>query len=222
MVDPKQAPSPQHHLVILCHPSVESLNAEIARVYAETVKSLGHEAVIRDLYRLNFDPLLKETERAHRPGFTLSKDVEDELALIENADAVILVYPIWFGTPPAMMKGYVERVFGAGLHYRSMGHAQGHNYMQGRHLLSITTSGKTIEWLEMKGAWMSLLTIFDRYLAQAFLTRSNDHLHLDDIFETMKQRHVDEELHKVREKARSTVARLEPAASTHEVQMARL
>jgi len=218
--DGKLAGSRQRHVVVLCHPSTNSLNAEIARVYASTVRSLGHDAEIRDLYRMNFDAILKNNERPHKAGFGLAADVQAELAVLENADTVVLVYPIWFGTPPAMLKGYIERVFGAGVHYESIDGPGVQSPMRSKHLLSISTSGKTAQWLDERGAWLSLLTVFDRYLVEMFSMKSSDHLRLSDIFVAMQQRHVDEELFKVRDKATATVARLAPAGRAWAAAMA--
>ena len=52
------ATSPPLHAVILAHPDADSFNAAVAQAYCEAVRGPGHEAVLRDLYRLGFDPVL--------------------------------------------------------------------------------------------------------------------------------------------------------------------
>lgn len=90
------------HLVVVGHPASDSFNHAIARAYCEAVEDCGQIAILRDLYALVFDPLLKASERPGRPGFELSQDVRDELELVRACRVVTLVYPIWFGMPPAV------------------------------------------------------------------------------------------------------------------------
>jgi len=199
--------SVQRHVVILCHPDGRSFNAAVARTYCDTVRSLGHEVIVRDLYRLNFDPVLKADERPGSSG-TRSNDVAAELESIRGGDMFVLVYPIWFGTPPAMMKGYVERVLGAGFSHDDLRERRTHPLLTGRHLVNITTSGSTITWLDMRGAWRSLRDVFDSYLAKAFSMASNEHLHLESVIEDMDEVSVREKLKRVEDWAADACARL--------------
>jgi NAD(P)H dehydrogenase (quinone) len=202
----------QRHAVILCHPDERSFNASIARTYCDTVRSLGHEAVLRDLYRLDFDPVLRAPERLWAAGQTVSGDVAAEIESIRGSDIFVLVYPIWFGTPPAMMKGYVERVFGAGFSHRAVHARQPHPLLSGRNLLSITTSGNTLTWLDLSGAWQSLRNVFDNYLAKAFSMASSEHLHLESVIEGMEESRARDKLRLVESLAGETCARLAGAA----------
>src|SRR3954467_1179436 len=104
---PTSAP---RHAVILCHPDPKSFNRAVADAYCDAVRKQGQEVMVRDLYAMGFDPVLKAEERPTVDNFKLSEDVEAEIALLASSDVFVLVYPIWFGTPPAMLKGYVERV----------------------------------------------------------------------------------------------------------------
>ena len=198
----------QRHVVILCHPDAESFNAAAAQTYCEKIRSLGHEAILRDLYRLGFDPVLKASERTTAGAQPLSDEVTAELESISGADIFVLVYPIWFGTPPAMMKGYVERVFGAGFSYRAVLARQPHPFLSGRHLLSITSSGSSTTWLDLRGAWRSLRDVFDNYLAQAFSMASNHHLHLESVVDGMEASDVREKLRRVESLAEDACMRL--------------
>jgi NAD(P)H dehydrogenase (quinone) len=204
----------QRHVVILCHPEERSFNAAVAQAYCETVRALGHEAILRDLYRLGFDPVLKAGERPSVGERALPDDVAAEFESIGGADVFVLVYPIWFGSPPAMMKGYVERVFGAGFSYRAIQAHQPHPLLTGRHLLSVTSSAGTSTWLDLRGAWSSLRDVFDNYLAEAFSMASSHHLHLESIVEEMPESVAREKLHRVESLAADTCARLAGAAPT--------
>ena len=196
------------HAVILCHPDPESFNAAVATTYCEAVRAFYHEAVVRDLYSLKFDPVLKADEQPSALDFVPSADVVTELDVLVNADVIVLVYPIWFGTPPAMLKGYVDRVLGAGFGHRSMRERGEGSVAAGKHLVSITTSGNSSQWLESQGAIVSLHNVFDSYLVNAFSTASHTHLHLPSIVEDMSDLTVRRELYRVAEFAEATCAKL--------------
>ena len=67
------------HLVVLGHPGPNSLNSAIADRYVDSVRATHQGAVLRDLYRIGFDPLLKEAERAASGVEGTSSDVQSEL-----------------------------------------------------------------------------------------------------------------------------------------------
>ena len=158
--------------------------------------------MFRDLYRMGFDPVLKSNERPTAANFELSPDVAAEIDIISGADIFVLVYPIWFGTPPAMMKGYVERVFGAGFPHGAARNRLPHPMLAGKRLLSFTSSGLPRQWLEEQGAWLSLRKVFDDYLASAFSLASSDHVHFGSIGEGLTERVAREHLFTVEETAR--------------------
>jgi NAD(P)H dehydrogenase (quinone) len=78
------------HAVILCHPDGRSFNRAIADTYCAAVMSHGQEAVLRDLYAMDFDPVLKREERATLADFELKADVAQELAILRNCDVLVL------------------------------------------------------------------------------------------------------------------------------------
>lgn len=178
VLDPNQRPK---HAVILCHPDRTSFNAAVAARYVRTVTAMGHTAVLRDLYRLGFDPVLKADERPGRDDFILSADVAEELAVLGGCDVFTFVYPIWFGLPPAMLKGYIDRVLGAGFPFQRLRDRAPHPLLTGRKLLSFSSSGTSRQWLEEQGAWMSLRLVFDKYLERSFSLSASDHVHFSPI-----------------------------------------
>ena len=98
------------HAVILAHPARKSLNAAIARTYAEAVKRLGHEVVVRNLYAMRFDPWLKASEIPGPRAPVFRSDVLREREGLADVDVFVLVYPLWFNAPLAILKGYIDRV----------------------------------------------------------------------------------------------------------------
>lgn len=204
----QSAVSEPKHVVILCHPDPESFNGAVAQTYCAAVRAYFHDATIRDLYMLKFDPVLQASEQPSAIEFLPAADVATELNALNDASVVVLVYPIWFGTPPAMLKGYVDRVLGAGFGHRSMRDRGRGSVAEGKHLVSITTSGNSSQWLESQGAMVSLHNVFDHYLANAFSMASHAHLHLSGIVEDMSELTVRRELFRVTEFAEATCAKL--------------
>lgn len=189
------------HSVIVVHPEPDSFTMSVAKTYCDVVAARGQRVVLRDLYRMDFDPVLKGAERL-RPA----DDVATELDLLAGTDLFVLVYPIWFGAPPAMMKGYIDRVFGAGFAEPRLGAhllRPTHPLLGGKRLLSFSSSGSTRHWLEEQGAWSSLQTLFDGYLARTFWMESPEHVHFESIVEGLGEDIVQTHLAAVESRAKS-------------------
>ena len=207
---------PPKHAVIVSHPDPDSFTMSVARTYCAAVEARGQVAVLRDLYRMNFDPVLKASERPGEGPFTPAPDVAAELDQLAGSGAFVLIYPIWFGTPPAMLKGYIERVLGAGATSETISrHLQQppHPLLGGRQLLSFTSSGTSRQWLADQGAMLSLQTIIDGYLARAFWMSTPEHVHFESIHEGIPADDIRAHLSKVREQADAMCDRLVRAQS---------
>jgi NAD(P)H dehydrogenase (quinone) len=192
------------HVVVLCHPEPNSFNAAVAEKYCSVVEESGQEAVLRDLYRMKFDPVLQTSEQAGAADFVRSPLIAHELDVISDAAVLVLVYPIWFGTPPAMLKGYVERVLGSDFSFRDIKSQNTKSPLVGTHLLSLTSSGTSQIWLDEQGAWQSLVQVFDRYLEHAFSMASAEHVHFSSIVEGLSERFFLQYMEEVREAARKS------------------
>jgi NAD(P)H dehydrogenase (quinone) len=192
------------HAIIACHPDEDSFTLSMARRYAETVESHGHAAVLRDLYRLKFDPVLGSAERTGTPA----RAIAQEWATLGKVDVYVLVYPIWFGTPPAMLKGYVDRVFGAGRDRGRGDEGASGELLAGKRLVSLTASGSLSAWLSEKGVLGSLRTIYDRYFADVFGFDETHRFHFDGIVADLPEREIAMHLHEVDKAAREVMARM--------------
>ena len=177
------------HLVVLGHPSPDSFNAAIARAYIERVQFRHQQAVLRDLYALGFDPLLKESERTASDTTEVAEDARRELELATKADVLVFVYPLWFGAPPAIVKGYLDRVFGAASRSKDF-HNPGKSPFAGKRLALISTSGASLPWLEGQGVWVSLRQSFDQYLKAVVGFAQCDHYHADEIIDGLGPTHA--------------------------------
>jgi NAD(P)H dehydrogenase (quinone) len=105
------------HLIVYAHPNPESFNHAILATVSNTLKNNGHEVVVRDLYALDFHPVLKPEDTAAMKAGQTPADIKMEQEYIAQADAITFIYPIWWTGLPAILKGYVDRVFSYGFAY---------------------------------------------------------------------------------------------------------
>ena len=99
-------------LVVYCHPCPESFTAAVRDQVMETLAAAGHDAHCIDLYAEGFDPLMGAAER--RTYHDVPQNLAPVRAYAERlarAEALIFVYPTWWFGLPAMLKGWLERVF---------------------------------------------------------------------------------------------------------------
>jgi len=167
------------HVVIFAHPNNESFTGSVAAAYAKTVQALGHEVVTRDLYRVAFQPCLQSGELPFAPHFQPGADVVEERRLLNDADVFALCYPFWLNTPPAMLKGYLERVFGFGFAYGKNGRSE--PLLDGRKLITFTSSGAPLHWLQETGAFDAEKALFDSYFAELCGMTFVEHLHFGGV-----------------------------------------
>jgi len=106
-----------HVLIVICHPKPDSFSHAIAARFVEGARSVGHSTELADLYAEHFDPVLTERDLLQFEGMPMPDDVLREQARVERADALCLIHPIWWYGPPAMMKGWFDRVWSAGWAY---------------------------------------------------------------------------------------------------------
>ncbi|WP_404710389.1 NAD(P)H-dependent oxidoreductase [Sphingomonas sp. MMS24-J13] len=194
------------HVVVLAHPSSRSFNGLVANAYCEAVRQCGQEPIVRDLYAIGFDPLLKDSERPHEGGTSVMPDVKFEHAAIRGSDVFVLVYPIWFGMPPAMMKGYVDRVLGSGVTAKDMQGGVGTALLKDKRLVSITSSGASKAWLNQQGQIEALRNVFERYLAHGLGMKSVENLHFGETVEGLSEDYLDPLLAQVQDLARKVCA----------------
>lgn len=83
-------PAPKH-AIIVAHPNAESFNLSVARLYQKSVEALGAKTVLRDLYRIDFDPALRDGEIPRQSGFAAGADIAAERTLIGDANVFAFV-----------------------------------------------------------------------------------------------------------------------------------
>jgi len=145
-----------HALIVHCHPEPSSFNASLTNIAVETLRRSGYTVEVSDLYAESFDPVEKAehyVNRENRACFsplveqrhactsgTLPPDVKREISRLERADVVIIQFPLWWHTQPAMLKGWFDRVFvSGGLYTSSMRYDRG--YFSGKRVMCSVTTG---------------------------------------------------------------------------------
>lgn len=130
------------HLIIFTHPNPNSLNSYLKNVLVEHLEENDHEVIVRDLYLLNFNPVLSLEDMAGQRQGVIANDVKQEQEFITWADCITFIHPIWWTGLPAIMKGYIDRVFSYGFAYRyDQGVQKG--LLTGKQTVIINTHGKS-------------------------------------------------------------------------------
>lgn len=101
-----------HALIVTAHPEPQSLTHSIAAQIGAGLAEAGHSFEIADLAAEGFDPRFTPGDLAvHRHKAARPADVAAEQARIDRSDALVLVYPVYWWSMPALLKGWIDRVF---------------------------------------------------------------------------------------------------------------
>lgn len=103
-------------LIVLGHPGPGSLNHAIAHAVRDDLRFEGHDVVFHDLYAEQFDPLIVADEIPESGNITSA--IQSHCDDLCSADGIVIVHPNWWGQPPAILKGWVDRVVRPGVAYR--------------------------------------------------------------------------------------------------------
>jgi NAD(P)H dehydrogenase (quinone) len=189
------------HLVIAAHPRADSLTMSLASAYVAELAELGHQHTLYNLYSMGFDPVLSSIEMAQPQSHFVSPVVQQAQQDIEAADAVTVFYPLWWLSMPAMMKGFIDRVFARGFAYESrQGVVQG--LLTGRKCVIVTLSGTALPVLSGTGRWDAVTMLQDTHVFSAVGFELLEHLHFDHIEHGLPATAVSEHLVRVRDCAR--------------------
>jgi NAD(P)H dehydrogenase (quinone) len=138
------------HLIVYAHPNPESLNHALSETMVDTLKNNGHEVVVRDLYSLNFQPVFTSEDTASMKAGQTPQDIKTEQEYITQADVITFIYPIWWAGLPAILKGYVDRVFSYGFAY-AYGEEGIMRMLSGKKGLIINTHGSPKDYYDEIG-----------------------------------------------------------------------
>ena len=100
------------YLIILGHPDKSSFNSSIAEAVQDYIKKSGDEVILHDLYEENFNPILSLEEINRK--FSFDEAIQRYSIELSEADHLIFIHPDWWGQMPAILKGWIDRVFRQG------------------------------------------------------------------------------------------------------------
>lgn len=120
-------------LIIHAHPEPQSFTHALKDTAIEELKKLGHHVEVSDLYEMHFNPVTSEADFTERgnPDYlnyaleqrnaskhqALVSDIQTEVEKVQRADLLILNFPMYWMSMPAMLKGWIDRVFVSGIFY---------------------------------------------------------------------------------------------------------
>lgn len=143
-------------LVVHCHPDPQSFNAALFRAACAAVQKAGHELRSIDLYAEGFNPVLDLEERRAYLGDTglIVGRVQAHVDALRWAEHLVFVYPTWFYGPPAMLKGWLERVWLPGVAFqppKAKGRMAQPGLQHVRRMTVVTHGGSPWWWLKVMG-----------------------------------------------------------------------
>lgn len=143
------------HLIVYAHPNPQSFNHAILETIQGELQEKGHEVRVRDLYAINFNPVLTADDFILFSQGKTPADIQAEQEHITWADVITFIYPVWWTGLPAILKGYVDRVFSHGFAY-----AYGANGIEklltGKKGLLLSTMGNSKENYEASGMFEAM------------------------------------------------------------------
>jgi len=101
--------------LIIAYPREGSFNHAIAKTAVGILEASGHQVFFHDLYKENFDPVLPAGEMVR--DVSLPVEIEKHCKEVAQADGIIIIHPNWWGQPPAVLKGWTDRVIRPGVAY---------------------------------------------------------------------------------------------------------
>jgi NAD(P)H dehydrogenase (quinone) len=139
-------------LVVVAHPNPDSFGQAIARTAVETLAGAGHHVDVLDLYAEGFRTAMTREERTayHTDSPILDPMVQRHADLVSRAEAFVFVYPTWWSTMPAILKGWLERVMVPGVGFVFDAHNRVRpGLMHVRRVVGISTYGSAWPYVKL-------------------------------------------------------------------------
>lgn len=143
------------HLVIYTHPNPKSFNRAILETFVNELKALRQEVRVRDLYEIDFDPVIRQQDYDMIRNGTLPDDIRQEQEYIAWADILTFIFPIFWVSLPARLKGYIDRVFSQGFAFR-LGDRSFHGLLDDKRVVLINTTETPREVYDKSGMLASM------------------------------------------------------------------
>lgn len=152
-------------LVVYCHPNPKSFTHAVLDSVLAGLRASGCAFEVIDLYAEQFDPVLIVDETRRRRDLDTVEATRAYREKLGAASSFVFVYPVWWGGFPAMLKGFIDRVFVSGLTYSFRGRPKDAVFPQGlmrgraAHFFYTLDSPGVVAWLD-PGWFSNLFTVF--------------------------------------------------------------
>lgn len=136
--------------IVFAHDGNTSFNHEILKRVTDQCEKQQIDYTVRDLYEMNFQPVFNQLDMKRVEKGNVSSDIEEEQSLITESDLLVMIYPVWWWSAPAILKGYIDRVFtdGFAFHYESHGPV---GLLKNKQALVFTTTRQSAEEMAADG-----------------------------------------------------------------------
>jgi putative NADPH-quinone reductase len=157
-------------LYVYCHPLPESFHAALRKMALDGLAAAGHEIDLADLYADGFDPLMSpQMRRDYHDTARNREGIENYAARLQAAEALVLQFPVWSFGPPAMLKGWMDRLLSPGIAFDLSDPHKARPLLHNlRRIAGITSYGRP---------WWNALAVGDppRRLVTRYLPRFSPH-----------------------------------------------
>ncbi|MFN3397903.1 MAG: NAD(P)H-dependent oxidoreductase [Sulfurimicrobium sp.] len=131
-------------LIVTAHPQHDSFTQALAQRFAAGVNASGHDAEIADLYGEGFDPVVSVQELESWKAGQVSPEIRAWQERVKRSDGLVLAYPVWWSTPPAILSGWLQRVLTQGFAFQHIdGRTEGQLKLRAQMLVNVGSRQRT-------------------------------------------------------------------------------
>ncbi|MFB0829855.1 NAD(P)H-dependent oxidoreductase [Brevibacillus laterosporus] len=105
-------------VILFAHPGTKSFNHAILQQVTESLHKHGITPTLRNLYEQKFSPIFSPADMQALESEQLPKAIEEEQTILSESDLLIMIYPVWWWSQPAILKGYIDRIFSDGFAFK--------------------------------------------------------------------------------------------------------
>lgn len=139
------------HLIVYAHPNPKSFCGTISQHLKSVSKKEGNSVVLRDLYKLNFNPVLGAKDFETIKAGKTPSDIRAEQRAVAAADFITLIFPLWWTGYPAILKGWIDRVLQNGFAFKHSPQAGITPLLTNKRVQLIITMGASVTEYEKNG-----------------------------------------------------------------------
>ena len=105
-------------LIVYAHPNLRSFNRAVLEAFTKGLSEGRHTYEVVDLYSIRFNPCLGGEDLANLMAGKTPDDIKEQQEKVSRSDGIVFIHPVWWTGPPAILKGWIDRVFSMGFAYR--------------------------------------------------------------------------------------------------------